>query len=38
MAAARPQEEGCMAVITYGFGGRRGDDTELPPGQYSTDD
>jgi hypothetical protein len=38
IAAARPQEEGCMAVITRGFGGRRRDDTDLPPGQYSTDD
>lgn len=37
-AAARPQEEGCMAVITRGFGGRRRDDTDLPPGQYRTDD
>ena len=26
-----------MAVITRGFGGRRRDDTDLPPGQYSTD-
>src|SRR5215468_6025130 len=38
IAAARPQEQGCMAVITRGFGGRRRDDTDLPPGQYSTDD
>ena len=38
IAAARPQEEGCMAVITRGFGGRRRDDTDLPPGQYRTDD
>ena len=37
IAAARPQEEGCMAVITRGFGGRRRDDTDLPPGQYRTD-
>ena len=36
--AARPQEEGCMAVIMRGFGGRRRDDTDLPPGQYRTDD
>lgn len=34
IAAVRPQEEGCMAVITRGFGGRRRDDTDLPPGQY----
>jgi len=27
-----------MAVITRGFGGRRRDDTDLPPGQYRTDD
>jgi hypothetical protein len=27
-----------MAVITRGFGGRRHDDTDLPPGQYRTDD
>ncbi|SCL50863.1 molybdopterin-dependent oxidoreductase [Micromonospora chersina] len=27
-----------MAVITRGFGGRRRDDTNLPPGQYRTDD
>jgi len=38
IAAARPQEEGYMAVITRGFGGRRRDDTDLPPGQYRTDD
>src|SRR5437764_3257936 len=25
IAAARPQEKGCMAVITRGFGGRRRD-------------
>jgi hypothetical protein len=33
IAATRPQEEGCMAVITRGFGGRRRDDTDLPPAQ-----
>jgi hypothetical protein len=38
IAAVRPQEEGSMAVIRRGFGGRRRDDTDLPPGQYSTDD
>jgi hypothetical protein len=27
-----------MAVITRGFGGRGRDDTDLPPGQYRTDD
>ena len=27
-----------MAVITRGFGGRRRDDTDLPPGQYRMDD
>jgi hypothetical protein len=32
IVATRPQEEGCMA-ITRGFGGRRRDDTDLPPGQ-----
>ena len=38
IAAARPHGEGRMAVITRGFGGRRRDDTDLPPGQYRTDD
>jgi hypothetical protein len=38
IAAARPQEEGCTAEITRGFGGRRRDDTDLPPGHYRTDD
>jgi hypothetical protein len=38
MAASRPQEEGCMAVITRGFGGRGRDGIDLPPGQHSTDD
>jgi hypothetical protein len=38
IAAAQPQEKGCRAVITRGFGGRRRDDTDLPPGQYRTDD
>jgi hypothetical protein len=33
IAATRPQEEGCMTMITRGFGGRRRDDTDLPPGQ-----
>ena len=33
IAATRPQEKGCMAVITRGFGGRRRDDTDLPLGQ-----
>jgi hypothetical protein len=33
IAATRPQEDGCMAVITRGFDGRRRDDTDLPPGQ-----
>lgn len=27
-----------MAVITRGFGGRRRDDADLPPGQYRTED
>jgi hypothetical protein len=36
IAAARPLEEGCMAVSTRGFGGRRRDDTDLKPGQYRT--
>lgn len=38
IAAARPHGEGRMAVITRGFGGGRRDDTDLPPGQYRTDD
>lgn len=38
IAAARPHGEGRMAVTTRGFGGRRRDDTDLPPGQYRTDD
>lgn len=38
IAAARPLGDGRMAVITRGFGGRRRDDTHLPPGQYRTDD
>jgi len=33
IAATRPQREGCTAVITRGFGGRRRDDADLPPGQ-----
>jgi hypothetical protein len=33
IAATRPQEEGCMVVITRSFAGRRRDDTDLPPGQ-----
>jgi len=33
IAATRPVEERCMALITRGFDGRRRDDTDLPPGQ-----